>query len=211
MTITGSTFAGNQASFHGTQIYSTVTISNSTFTGGGGYITMMLTNGTITDSMIAYNGPHNYPGVSVAGAVTVTNSIVAGNGTSAASTENCVNCTLQSNNVIDIDPQLSTLGSYGGLTQTIVPLPASPAICTGKSTIEADGFYGLYPAPGRALTSSNSFAVQTGGGVDVGISRHLAVRLFQADWLRTQLPNSTTNVQNNLRLAAGIVFRTSSR
>ena len=27
------------------------------------------------------------------------------------------------------------------------------------------------------------------------------------DWLRTQLPNATTKVQNNLRLGAGLVFR----
>jgi len=34
--------------------------------------------------------------------------------------------------------------------------------------------------------------------------------VIQADWLRTQLPNSTTNVQNDLHLGAGIVFHTAN-
>jgi len=72
---------------------------------------------------------------------------------------------------------------------------------------EVDGFHGLYPQGGVASTSSNALAVQTGGGIDVGLSRHLAVRLVQADYVRTQLPNSLTNVQNNLRLGVGIVLR----
>ena len=76
---------------------------------------------------------------------------------------------------------------------------------------EADGFRGLYPALLVPNTSSNSLAIQVGGGIDLGLTHHLSLRLLQADWLRTQLPNSTTNVQNNLRLAAGIVFHTNSR
>jgi peptidoglycan-associated lipoprotein len=72
---------------------------------------------------------------------------------------------------------------------------------------EADGFSGLYPAAGAPLTSSNSLAAQAGGGVDIGLSRHLALRLVQADYVRTQLPNSFSNVQNSLRLGVGIVLR----
>jgi hypothetical protein len=33
------------------------------------------------------------------------------------------------------------------------------------------------------------------------------VRLVQADWVRTELSNAGGNVQNNLRLGAGVVFR----
>jgi peptidoglycan-associated lipoprotein len=45
-----------------------------------------------------------------------------------------------------------------------------------------------------------------GGGVDIGLSRHIALRLVQADYVRIQLPNSITNVQNNFRLGAGIIL-----
>ena len=72
---------------------------------------------------------------------------------------------------------------------------------------EADGFSGVYPQAGGSTPSANSLAVQVGGGVDIGVMRHLALRLVQADYVRTQLPNSLSNVQNSLRLGAGIVLR----
>ena len=71
----------------------------------------------------------------------------------------------------------------------------------------ADGFQGLYPQGGVATSSASSLAVVAGGGLDVGLSRHLAVRVVEADYVRSQLPNSLTNVQNNLRLGVGIVLR----
>lgn len=71
---------------------------------------------------------------------------------------------------------------------------------------EMNGFDGLYPSPGGPITSANSLALQFGGGVDIGISRHLSVRALNADLLRSTLPDGTTNVQNNLRLGAGIVL-----
>lgn len=72
---------------------------------------------------------------------------------------------------------------------------------------EAHGFNSYFPTVAGSLTDYNSFALQVGGGVDIGLSRHFAVRAIQADWLRTQFPNSTTNVQNTFRVAAGIVLR----
>ena len=72
---------------------------------------------------------------------------------------------------------------------------------------EVDGFHGLYPQAGTASSSADSLAVQAGGGVDIGLTRLLAVRLVQADYVRTQLPNSLTNVQNSVRLGVGIVLR----
>jgi hypothetical protein len=56
-------------------------------------------------------------------------------------------------------------------------------------------------------TSANALAVETGGGLDIRLSHRLAVRAIRASYLRTQFPNSSTNVQNNLALGAGIVFR----
>jgi hypothetical protein len=72
---------------------------------------------------------------------------------------------------------------------------------------EAHGFNSYFPTPAASLTDYNSFALQVGGGADIGLSRHIAVRAIQADWLRTQFPNSTTNVQNTFRVAAGIALR----
>lgn len=71
----------------------------------------------------------------------------------------------------------------------------------------ANGFNSVFPAPTGAQTNSNSLALQVGGGVDYRVSNHFAVRALDAGWLRTQLPNSTNNVQNSLRLGAGVVVR----
>jgi hypothetical protein len=71
---------------------------------------------------------------------------------------------------------------------------------------EAHGWNSYFPSAGGVQTSHNSFALQVGGGVDLGLSRHFAIRAIQADWLRTQFPNSATNVQNSFRLGAGIVL-----
>lgn len=72
---------------------------------------------------------------------------------------------------------------------------------------QAWGFDSYFPDPAGAQTDAESMALQVGGGVDLGLSRHFGVRIFQADWVRTQLPNGTTNVQNTLRLGAGVLFR----
>jgi hypothetical protein len=72
---------------------------------------------------------------------------------------------------------------------------------------EANGFNSVFPAPGAAISSARSLALQMGGGMDVPIKSSLSLRVFEADWLRTQLPNSETNTQNNVRLAAGVVVR----
>lgn len=72
---------------------------------------------------------------------------------------------------------------------------------------EANGFNGLFPNASGATDSANSMAVEAGGGMNVALSPHVAVRAFEVNWMRTQLPNSTTNVENNVRFGAGIVFR----
>lgn len=72
---------------------------------------------------------------------------------------------------------------------------------------EAFGLDSVFPSPSGAQADLNTLALQVGGGVDFRLSKRIAVRALQADWVRTQFPNSTTNVQNNLRLGAGIVFR----
>jgi opacity protein-like surface antigen len=71
---------------------------------------------------------------------------------------------------------------------------------------EANGFGSIFPTPAGSQSGANSFALQTGGGVDYRLSDRFAIRVLDAAWLRTQLPNATDNVQNNLRLGAGIVI-----
>jgi opacity protein-like surface antigen len=55
----------------------------------------------------------------------------------------------------------------------------------------------------------NGFAAAFGGGLDVRLTDHLAVKPFQIEYLMTQTPNiwSPSNPQNNIRYSAGVVFR----
>jgi hypothetical protein len=78
----------------------------------------------------------------------------------------------------------------------------------GESLIgEANGFRSLFPSTAGQQTEANSFASQVGGGIDYRLSNRFAIRTLDAAWSRTQLPNSTDNVQNTLRLGAGVVVR----
>ena len=72
---------------------------------------------------------------------------------------------------------------------------------------EANGFKSLFPVITGAQTSANGFASQLGGGLDYRLSERFAVRVAEAAWQHTQLPNGTNNVQNDLRLGAGLVVR----
>jgi outer membrane immunogenic protein len=68
-------------------------------------------------------------------------------------------------------------------------------------------------APGNSglSGSANSFALVAGGGLDVGLTRHIALRLFEADYYLTRFDNGTNDHQNNLRIAAGLLLRFGGR
>jgi hypothetical protein len=72
---------------------------------------------------------------------------------------------------------------------------------------EANGFRSIFPTAAGPQPDANGFAAQVGGGADIGLSDRFAIRVLDAAWSRTQLPNGTNNVQNDLRLGAGIVLR----
>src|ERR1700757_1396027 len=52
--------------------------------------------------------------------------------------------------------------------------------------------------------SSTDFTWAAGGGVDVNLSRHFAIRLGQADFLQSRVAGSS---QNNFRYSTGIVLK----
>ena len=68
--------------------------------------------------------------------------------------------------------------------------------------------WGFANSDGTSSTP-NAFATAAGGGVDINITRHIALKPFQLEYFMTQLPNSVStpnSVQNNLRYSAGLVF-----
>lgn len=72
---------------------------------------------------------------------------------------------------------------------------------------EAFGRNSLFPrSSGSADSHATSVAFSLGGGINYALPHHLSLRAIQADWMRTQLPNATTNVQNNFRVGTGIAL-----
>jgi outer membrane immunogenic protein len=69
------------------------------------------------------------------------------------------------------------------------------------------GFDALFPSTGPSDPNPDAFAFAAGGGLNANFSSRVAVRLVQADYMQTQLPNDANSRENHLRLSAGIVFR----
>jgi hypothetical protein len=56
--------------------------------------------------------------------------------------------------------------------------------------------------------AQHPFAMAFGGGLDIAVNKHFAVRVGEVDWLLTRFTNiwTNTNNQNNFRFLAGGVF-----
>lgn len=60
------------------------------------------------------------------------------------------------------------------------------------------------------LPAENKFTMTAGGGLDIRVHRHIAIRVIQAEYLMTNFDDPSTGqnaTQNDVRLSAGIVFR----
>jgi outer membrane protein OmpA-like peptidoglycan-associated protein len=68
-------------------------------------------------------------------------------------------------------------------------------------------FNSVFPATSTPQTSANSFSLQAGGGFNLPIAKSIDLRLIEADYILTKLPNASNDIQSDLRLSAGLVFR----
>jgi hypothetical protein len=84
---------------------------------------------------------------------------------------------------------------FGGIHASEVTLDSNSG-CTGV---------GCNPLP-----AENSFAMTAGGGLDIRLNHHFALRLVQAEYLMTRFEDRSTGdsaMQNDMRLSSGIVFK----
>lgn len=67
----------------------------------------------------------------------------------------------------------------------------------------------LNAGSGSLNAGENGFAMALGGGLDLRVRSHFAVRAIQAEYLMTRFPLVTgeSATQNNIRISAGIVYR----
>jgi PKD repeat protein len=146
----GGTLTLNQCTLSGND--STIDVNaGGTFDGGGGIYniaTLALNQCTLTGNSCDYRGGGIFNN---GGTLTMTNTIVAGNNSSdgadietryatvtyggwnlAQSVTN-LNSTITGPAPLNAAPNLAPLGNYGGPTQTVPPLPGSPAIGAGSA------------------------------------------------------------------------------
>ena len=69
------------------------------------------------------------------------------------------------------------------------------------------GFNSIFPSGTTISTSANSFALQTGAGVNLPICKKWGVRLFEADYVYSRLSNSAGNYQAGVRFSGGATYR----
>ena len=65
----------------------------------------------------------------------------------------------------------------------------------------------MWASDAIVLGSKTAFGTTAGGGIDVTVSCHFAVRPIQAEYFLTKFPDGANNRQNNFRYSAGITFR----
>jgi hypothetical protein len=72
-------------------------------------------------------------------------------------------------------------------------------------------FDGVYPGLHVYNASGGSFAMQAGAGLNLIFTKRFGVRLLEANYVRTALPNNASNTQNDLRIAFGATWRLGGR
>ena len=211
------TLAGNSAGGGGGGIYNnsgTVTVNQSTLAGnsavygGGGIANNNSGTVTVNQSTLAGNSAGAYGGgIYSLGTLNLTNSIVAGNmAPTVANILGPIN-TSGGVNLTSDAPLLAPLGNYGGPTQTMPPLPGSPAIdgCTnGAPTFTTDqrglpriagpyadigaveGVYAAnYSGPGQLIGAT--WLASGAGGFQFGFTNYPGLNTTFSVWASTNL------------------------
>jgi peptidoglycan-associated lipoprotein len=102
---------------------------------------------------------------------------------------------------------LDLVTSTSGLRYTWRPAHTRYSLYGQALAGVASGYNSDFPANSGVVASSQSLALKLGGGLNIGMTRRIALRALEADWLRTQFPNSTNGAQNSCQLNSGLVFR----
>jgi hypothetical protein len=100
---------------------------------------------------------------------------------------------------------------YGLTLTTVAAGPRLNLLSIGKVHPFAQALFGLahgsgseFPRNNTLVATANSFALDFGAGADYSVNKRISVRILQLDYLRTTLPNNSTDWQNNLRIGAGL-------
>ena len=126
----------------------------------------------------------------------------------------------------------SALGFSAGVRQHFYDYLFGPTVSTsfGKTSVFAHALFGaarsslnagvglpLVGGLSAPITSATAFAMAFGGGIDIGVTRHFAIRAAQIDFVRTNFNTldalasgfgaSNSNSQNTFRYSGGVGWR----
>ncbi|MFP5237143.1 MAG: beta strand repeat-containing protein, partial [Acidobacteriota bacterium] len=148
LSIIDSTFSGNSAKFGGAILFSSGggKIVNSTFSGnsvplsGGALAAIAGTNLAASNNIFSKNTAKIQGAGIYNGSATVyaDSNVYYSNLDNGATEDDCDSCTSNTNAVSASADPVAVLGSYGGPTQTMIPLPGSAAICAGQASAAAE-------------------------------------------------------------------------
>lgn len=71
----------------------------------------------------------------------------------------------------------------------------------------ARGNDSYFPSSSGSKTSASSWALSAGGGLDYNLTHRFALRLLEAQYVRTALPNGSNDTQNHFMVGAGVVVK----
>ncbi len=153
LTVTDSTISGNSAGYAGgTSVAGGGTLTLENATGGGG-----ITNGgtlTLANTIVAGNNFATYADRDIEGSITTDDGY---NLLGTAVNDPTTDPTVGPHDVFNDNPMLSTLGNYGGPTQTLALLSGSPAIGAGNAS-----------AANLPATDQRGLPRVVGGSLDIG-------------------------------------------
>jgi hypothetical protein len=89
---------------------------------------------------------------------------------------------------------------FGVVQGSTVGGGATPAICPVEGSCQGSGYI---------IAPATAFAMAFGGGLDVKVSKHVRIRVFQVDYVRQDFGKAFAGGSVNApRISAGIVFHT---
>ena len=228
LNVNRGTFSGNSSAASGGAMVLTgnSTIGNSTFSGNkapndGGAIYAPQGALTVSNSIFSGNSAARGAGIlSENQTVNASYSLFYNNVDTGGGEDDCFDCASNGNEVTT-NPNLAPLGSYGGPTQTMVPLPGSGAICAASaalipagSTADQRGFpdsttYGSTVCYDAGAVQSNYVLSFNPGPpssfvATVAMSPAPVVQLTESNVPAT-LPTSTVTMSDNLGYLSGTI------
>ena len=117
--------------------FSPLAVSSSTFSANQGGAISFNTTGTVVNSIFSINSAAG-SGAGILGAVSASYNLYYNNLDNGTTEDDCNGCSSNTNSASG-NPNLAPLGNYGGPTPTMIPLPASAAICAASSALIPNG------------------------------------------------------------------------